>query len=262
MGCLSGTLLMIEPVLALVLPIAVAVFWMAGDHEDGDHEDGDHSWADRFSWVMLGRIALMVGMTAAIVAPWAVRNWMVHGRPVPITSTFGHALWQGNPPIGPDTVSADDVLSGPTDSRASADPARYGRLCLRRLRSFLLFDPTDPNPASRLSRFAAVAWLVLAMIGLSMSVKQWRTLWPTYAIFTVMMLFHALVIVTPQSRVPVEPVTFLWAAMAVAPLVVRLMPGRRIRIYRPGEQSHDPFFDTEHVLSGPHYDLPPRRRAG
>lgn len=305
-GLLAGLLLLIEPILALALPICALAFWTA---EGGDGSPG------RFSRAAVGRVALMAAMAAVIITPWNVRNWIVHGRPVFIKSTFGYALWQGNNPAswGTDkvpkdsaemlrhrhdgtlagmdralwearheTLYVDDVLLGPTGYGAFAglsepqrsellgrrawehirgDPARYGRLCLRRLRYFLLFDETNPKAANRLYRLVTVTWLVLSVIGLSISLRRWRALWPTWAIFAVVTLFHALVITSVRFRIPLEPMTFVWAAAAVAPLVSRLTTVRRIRIHRPGQQGRDPF-GPEDVLPGPHRGSPVRRRAG
>ena len=305
-GCLAGTLLLVEPILALALPICAVVFWLG---------EAAGSWRGRFGRAPLARVALMAAVAALIITPWTVRNWMVHGRPVPIKSTFGYAFWQGNNPIswGTDkipkssaevlrvehdgtlrgmdralwearheTLYIDDVVLKPAGYREFAglsepqrsrllgrrawrfvrdNPARYGRLCLRRLRYFLLFDETNPKAANRLYRISTVAWLVLALIGLSISRGRWRELWPTYAIFAVVALFHSLVIVSVRFRIPVEPVTFVWAATAVAPLAVRLLGRPQIRVYRPGEHRRDPFAPGD-VLRGPHYDVPVRRRAG
>jgi hypothetical protein len=55
--------------------------------------------------------------------------------------------------------------------------------------------------------------------------------------------------------------TFVWAAAAVAPLAVGLLGRPRIKVHRPGEHPRDPF-GPAHVLKGPHYDVPVRRRAG
>ena len=305
-GCLAGVLLLIEPILTLALPVCAAAFWIA---------EGSSSWIGRLRWQAFGRVGLMAAVAAAIIAPWTVRNCIVHGRPVFIKSTFGYAFWQANNPIswGTDkipkasadvlrrqhngtlagmdralwearheTLYIDDVLLKPTGYAEFAglsepqrsgllgrrawkfvreNPGPYGRLCLRRLQYFLLFDQTNPKAAHRLYRFATVAWLVLASLGLWVSWGRWRELWPTYAIFAAVTLFHTLVIVSARFRIPVEPMTFVWAAMAVAPLLVRLLPGHRIKIYRPGEHPHDPF-GPEHVLQGPHYDVAVRRRAG
>lgn len=305
-GCLAGALLLVEPILALALPVCAAAFW-AGDW-------GNY-WGDRFSRAAVGRVALMAGVAAIIIAPWLVRNRVVHGETVFIKSTFGYAFWQGNNPIswGTDkipkpsveqlrhghdgtlagmdvalwearheTLYIDDVLlkpggyeeftglSEPQRSRllgrrswdfVRANPGRYGRLCMQRLQYFLLFDETNPKAANRLYRIATVSWLVLASIGLWISLGQWRRLWPTYAIFLAIVLFHSLVITSARFRIPVEPMTFVWAASAVAPALVRLTGRQRIKIYRPGEHLHDPF-GPSHTLQGPHFNISVHRKVG
>ena len=292
--------------MALALPICAMAFWLA---------DAERRNKGFFSRVAFGRIAVMAGTAAVMIAPWMVRNRVVHGEMVFIKSTFGYAFWQGNNAIswGTDkvpkrsaeslrqrhdgtladmdralwearheTLYIDDVLlrpagydefsglSEPQRSRllgrrawefVAANPAQYGRLCLQRLRYFLLFDETNPKAANRLYRVATVTWLVLVGIGLLVSLARWRLLWPTYAVFLAVTVFHTLVITSVRFRIPIEPMTFVWAAAGVAPLLTRLLPSRRIRIYRPGEHPHDPF-GPRHVLTGPHYDVPARRRAG
>ena len=101
----------------------------------------------------------------------------------------------------------------------SRDPAAYARRCLTRLRYFLLFDETNPKAASRLYRVASMTWLVLALVGLLSARTHWRRLWPTAAVFALVMLFHTLTIVSTRFRFPLEPFTFVWAAIALMPLV-------------------------------------------
>ncbi len=304
-GCLAGLLLLIEPILALALPICAVVFWLG---------ERAQKWTDRFQPAPLGRVALMAAVAAAIVAPWIVRNRLVHGELVFVKSTFGYALWQGNNPAswGTDkvpkpsaerlrrehdgtlagmdralwearheTVYIDDVLLKPTGYREFAglsEPARsrllgrrawrfirdhpgqYAGLCLRRLRYFLLFDETNPKAANRVYRASTVTWLLLCFIGLLVSGGRWRQLWPTYAIFAVVTLFHTLVIVSVRFRIPLEPLSFVWAAWAVAPVLARLAPRPRIRIYRPGER-RDHGSTPDHVLRGPHWPVRTGRRV-
>jgi len=304
-GCLAGILLLIEPILALALPICALAFWLG---------ESARSWKARFGLAPMQRVALMAGLAALIVAPWTVRNRVVHGRWIFIKSTFGYALWQGNNPIswGTDkipkhsaeiarqshdgtvlgidralwearheTLYIDDVLLKPTGYRGFAglsepertrllgrravafirdNPSRYAKLCLRRLRYFLLFDETNPKAANRLYRAATITWLVLAAVGLLVSRVRWRELWPTYAIFTVITVFHALVITSVRFRIPLEPLSFVWAATAVAPLGVHLVPRRRIKVYRPGERDAD-LYGPRHALGGPHWKARAGRRA-
>jgi len=218
----------------------------------------------------------MAVTAAAIIAPWTIRNRLVHGQWIFIKSTFGYAFWQGNNPLswGTDkipkasaetarrqhdgtlsgmnralwearheTLYIDDALLKPGGYRefqglseparsallgrqawasVCADPAHYGRLCLQRLRYFLLFDETNPKASNLVYRASTVGWLLLAILGLIASRGCWRRLWPTYAIFVLVMGFHALVIVSARFRIPVEPLSLVWAAATVEPVAAWL----------------------------------------
>jgi hypothetical protein len=89
-GGLSGAILLIEPILALALPVAAGAFWFGGH---------GRTWAQRFGLRPLGQIALMAVVAAAVIAPWTIRNRLVHGRWIFVKSTFGYAFWQGNNPV-------------------------------------------------------------------------------------------------------------------------------------------------------------------
>ena len=102
--------------------------------------------------------------------------------------------------------------------------------------------------------------LVLAFVGLLVSCDRWRRLWPTYAVFAAVTLFHALVITSVRFRIPLEPFSFVWAAWAIVPLGARLAPRRGIRVYHPGER-RETRIDPAHGLRGPHGPGRTRRQA-
>ncbi len=148
------------------------------------------------------------------------------------------ALWEARR----ETLYIDDVLLKPTGYREFAglseparsrllgkrawnficrQPAAYARLGLRRLRYFLLFDETNPKAADPLYRITTVSWLVLSFVGLLVLAPRWRTMWPTVAIFDVVTAFHMLTITSARFRIPIEPLSLVWAAAALAPLIDR-----------------------------------------
>ncbi len=91
----------------------------------------------------------------------------------------------------------------------------------------MLFDETNPKAADPLYRMTTVTWLLLSYIGLLVLRPRWRTMWPTVAIFGSVTLFHALTITSARFRIPIEPMSFVWAAAALAPLIDRLPRLRR-----------------------------------
>ncbi len=319
-GILAGLLLLIEPILALALPICALAFLLSDWSRAKRHLRrlelqphpsppprcaGEGTLLGRLA-LSFARVAAMAAVAAIVVAPWVARNWHVHGRFVFVKSTFGYAFWQGNNPSswGTDkipkpsaealrldhdgslaginramwqarheTVYIDDVLLRPNGYRELAglseterchvlgrkavefireNPGRYGLLCLNRLGYFLLFDETNPKAANRLYRLTTVVWIVLAMVGFAVTLPQWRRLWPTYAVFAVVTLFHVLVITSVRFRIPIEPLSFVWAAGALAPLMVHFVPESRLRVYRRGEGS-DESASHGHRLRGPHW---------
>lgn len=195
------------------------------------------------------------------------------------------ALWEARH----ETLYIDDVLlkphgyaefaglSEPARSRLlqarafafiAEHPARYFALCANRLRYLLLFDETNPKAAHPVYRASSVAWLVLASVGLLASRSQWRALWPTVAIFALVIGFHTFTIASARFRIPLEPMTMIWAALAVAPTCVRLIRSRahqlRATILHPATLSHR---EEAHTLHGPHRhsrvagDTPARARG-
>jgi hypothetical protein len=143
-------------------------------------------------------------------------------------ASIDRAMWEARY----ETLYIDDVLLGPTGYREfaglsepararllggrarayiAAHPARYVALCLGRLRYFLLWDETNPKAAHPVYRLSSIAWLALTALGLGLSRRQWRVWWPLAAMFLAVTLFHALTITSARFRIPIEPLTFVWA---------------------------------------------------
>ena len=172
-----------------------------------------------------------------------------------------------------ETLYIDDVLLKPTGYRqfvgltepersrllgrqaldfVQQSPGRYARLCLRRLRYFLLFDETNPKARNRLYRATTVGWLVSSSIGLLVLRPRWRALWPLLAIFAAVTLFHTLTITSARFRIPIEPLSMLWAAVPYAILIDRVRAS--IRSWRQSRDvaESDGSFGPKHALQGPH----------
>ena len=98
-------------------------------------------------------------------------------------------------------------------------PGHYVRLCLQRLRFFLLFDETNPKSRVWVYRASHMALQVVALAGLWFSRQFWRQLWPTYLVFVLVTAFHALTIVSARFHIPLEPIQILWAGCGVAELI-------------------------------------------
>jgi hypothetical protein len=105
--------------------------------------------------------------------------------------------------------------------RAIADletsPGRYLRLCLRRLRYFLLFDETNPKSRVAAYRIPHLALSLFAMSGLLLAGSSFRMrMIPTIATAVLITAFHTLTIVSARFHIPIEPLLGLWGAAGLA----------------------------------------------
>lgn len=102
------------------------------------------------------------------------------------------------------------------------DPGRYPRLCLRRLRYFVLFDETNPKTRSTVYRAGHLGLTLAALAGWVLAPRVLkRRLAPTLLVVALVAAFHSLTIVSARFHVPIEPLLGLWAAAGVARWPVR-----------------------------------------
>ncbi len=100
-------------------------------------------------------------------------------------------------------------------SDLAARPGRYGELCLKRLRYFVLFDETNPKTRLMIYRAPHLGLSLFAMIGLCLApTGSIRRLAPTLATAAVITLFHTLTIVSARFHIPLEPLMAIWGAGA------------------------------------------------
>lgn len=271
-GAASGLLVLTDPILGLVVLVALGMIWKGKSALTAAYAADPRRWfSQRFPFSSVQLIAVALSAFVAVVTPWIMRNYVVHGELVFVKSTFGYAFWQGNHPrsfgtdkipVPPsseggdstggglraleqslwrsrliDTLYIDDAVlpneriaelgqfSEPERSRQlmaevveyiQQHPGHYLRLCLKRLRFFLLFDETNPKSRVWVYRAGHVALQVMALAGLWLSRRFWRQLWPTYLVFVLVTAFHTLTIVSARFHIPLEPIQILWAGCGVA----------------------------------------------
>jgi hypothetical protein len=88
-------LLLLEPIYALALPVSAWLAWRAA----GRRRVSPGGVSRPVSPAAQAAPAALAGVVAAaVLAPWLVRNYRVHGEWVFVKSTFGYAFWQGNNP--------------------------------------------------------------------------------------------------------------------------------------------------------------------
>jgi hypothetical protein len=179
--------------------------------------------------------AVFAASFLAAVGPWGVRNALVFGRPVPLSSLGGLNLWAGNylPFHGVVRPATYEVMAGelphwPRDEM-EAD-AMLMRVGLRQI---------GHNLARRPLAFLELLWgkhlvfwecygcrgrpaglyrlvLVLALVGAGLSVFEWTRLGPAVAAALYLNLLHAATYVEAgRYSAPILPQVFFLAAMGL-----------------------------------------------
>jgi hypothetical protein len=94
-----------------------------------------------------------------------------------------------------------------------AEPGRYLRLCLQRLRYFVLFDETNPKTRVMAYRLPHLGLTLFAGLGLILASPSVRArLLPTIVTALLITIFHALTIVSARFHIPLEPLFAIWGA--------------------------------------------------
>ncbi len=99
----------------------------------------------------------------------------------------------------------------------AAEPGRYARLCLKRLRYFLLFDETNPKTRVLAYRVSHLGLSLAAVAGLLLAGgRVLGKLGPTLLTAVLVTLFHIFTITSARFHIPLEPVLGLWFAAGLA----------------------------------------------
>jgi hypothetical protein len=112
------------------------------------------------------------------------------------------------------------ILFRRTQAELKADPDRYRRLCLQRLRYFILFDETNPKSKFLIYRVPHLGLTIVAALGLILAGPELRRrLMPTIVTVAAIVLFHSLTIVSARFHIPIEPLMALWGAAGLVRMV-------------------------------------------
>ena len=116
----------------------------------------------------------------------------------------------------------------------SAEPSRFARLSLRRLRYFVFFDETNPKTRNTLYRASHLGLTLFAALGIGLMPRSARKrLGPTFLTAILITLFHSLTIVSARFHLPIEPLMAIWGAIAFSEIRETVGPPREFT-HRPG----------------------------
>lgn len=234
-GLAAAAAVLVRPAAASLFPAALLAAWRAGP-----------------SWRARGRaLALVAAGGAALILPWAARNWIAYGRPVLIAPNAAFNLAIGNhaeatgtytepPSIIGDVWAREEYFRGKALDFVTNDPWGALFVALRlKWKAFWQFIPPWPlyssNPTLYLGEhfFPFVSWRAAFVLGLAgagvLIARKGRGAWATPACFAAYVAFYLTYFGHPRFRLPAEAILLAWAGVAVeaaAALVPRLARAR------------------------------------
>ncbi len=187
-------------------------------------------WAQRLRW-----LGVTLACSAAVAAPWVIRNHSALGGWFPISLQGGSALYQGNNSYTQTALSrleagARGWYNDPRYGTAFAGltPIEGERKQLHLAVGFIsehlaealrysaqkvkIFFSAYHDPVARASWYSVLG---LSLLGCLWAAKRWRQLLPIHLLILQTVLTAAIFTSMPRFRAPVEPFFLLMAAFAL-----------------------------------------------
>jgi hypothetical protein len=98
------------------------------------------------------------------------------------------------------------------------NPGHYLRMCLRRLKYFVTFDPTNPKSGHPLYRLSYLVAAGSGLVGAVLTRSQWRRLILVFGAMVGIALPSILIITSARFRLPAEALLIILAALGAAHL--------------------------------------------
>ena len=176
-------------------------------------------------WLRLRYVAILVGATGIVVVPWTVRNALVEGYFVPISSNLGMNLMIGNEKeadgtyrFGIDYLSMFKQLSGAAEHQVAqdrvvarkalqwiaAEPTRFGRLAIRKL--LLLWNPLVAGESALRNLIALISSGPVLVLGLwgTLQLRGRPESWLVGTLALSLSLVHMVFFVHTRFRLPID----------------------------------------------------------
>jgi hypothetical protein len=257
LGVALGVAALLRQVFLLVVP--VILLWIAWQFSQR-HPHGRPSMA-----ALAGRITLTMAILLAFVLPWTVRNYKAFGEVVLLNTNSGFVFYWGNHPVHGDnfipilsygstnygTMLPRDV-GGLNEAQldrellkrglgfVTADPGRYARLSLSRVKEYVKFWPTsDSSTSSNFIRVASFGLcLPLLVLGIFQAARRDHVTVDErnalsgvvllLGVATVYSLVHLLTWTLVRYRLPVDAILMPFAGLSLVSLLHRVFSQARV----------------------------------
>lgn len=219
-----------------------------------------------FAWVFRRKLpwrgfAVLLGITAAFILPWTVRNALVYHAFLPLNSNSGYALYSANHPHHGTRFDQDYAAPLPAELVGKGlneaqwnteltrrgvqfvldDPKRYLLLSLDRVRVFFKFwiSPESDLQSNLMRVLSYGLYLPFFVLGVIFSLRQWRRYALLYLFALVYTAMHVLTWASIRYRIPIDAAMMPFAALALTTLVTRNPAANRIahKLFAPARVS-------------------------
>ena len=197
-GLLIGITALVTPIIILSFPLILIWIWL---NANGTYR------------INIKRIIIISTLTLTVILPWTVRNYLVHNKFVLIRTLAGQNFWIGNNPNATGTdllpsgkhmfsifpykenplhpfteIERDTILSKEAFRFIKENPTTFLMLTVKKLYYFWWFPPNDlvTEKAAKfktLMRWPQGILILLAIIGIIVSIKKWKILLLFYFFF-------------------------------------------------------------------------------
>lgn len=200
-------------------------------------------------------MALVLSVTMLVVLPWTIRNYVVFGEFVFLSTEGGVALWQGNNALSagggtlanesvwPNSDYPDRGFYGWSDLTEPESDRKFFGEGLRWIRehprafvslipqkilrawspiSFTTQSGRTAHPLVRVILFPYLLFLLVVLYGSLTALQSWRVIFPLYTIPVLTSLQAAIFFGGTRYSIPMAPALILFAAVGIESLVRRL----------------------------------------
>ncbi|MBN2105762.1 glycosyltransferase family 39 protein [bacterium] len=186
---------------------------------------------------------ILFGIVLLILSPWSIRNTLIHGHFVPLSTQSGLSLWRavgpGVDPVSdnryapapefPDSINTeyewDRFLKQKAMEQIKKDPVRFLKLLPKQFVWMWHLSPHFKFQYSRKEILNEIVFmltyyplLICCLIGVILTRKQRNRLLFAYLIFLNFTAIHIVFVTAGRYRLPIMPFVMMFAAAAIAHL--------------------------------------------
>lgn len=234
LGFLLGLATLAKPATLLLVPLVVVWVWLAPPPQQVEAK--------------LVQCLVLVALTLVTILPWTVRNYLVSGDFVLVSTNGGYTFYGANNPeaFGGHREGFPPHLPGFTQAQAEREyyrlgmdwilqqPDDFAKLALRKLARLLSplsvasSESDYPIPAAGLVKAIYTGFLALAVAGALCQLHRWRSLAILYALVLYVALGAVVFYGDVRYTLPMVSALVAFASLALVSLCDRLNAQRHL----------------------------------